>query len=151
TDQFFAPAVDEENKRGGQNPPNWHVSIATREKQAATRFLTVIEVAPGKKLVDTPARLEAEGEGRVRLKLGDYDVTAELDPAKPSFLGATHKDGTASLVSGQAGGGISLGGDRRAAQHAGSTMLWERPPGASEVFIEEVDRLPDVLLYGNRY
>jgi hypothetical protein len=39
TDQFFGVPVDEENKRGGQNPPNWHVSISTTDKLPATRFL----------------------------------------------------------------------------------------------------------------
>ena len=86
TDQFFGIPVDEENKRGGQNPPNWHVSISTSNKLAATRFLTVIEVVPGKKLDDKPVKPEAEGTGRVQLRLGDYTVTAELDPGKPSYL-----------------------------------------------------------------
>ncbi|HSI34364.1 MAG TPA: DUF4962 domain-containing protein, partial [Tepidisphaeraceae bacterium] len=151
TDQFFAPAVDEENKRGGKNPPNWHVSIATREKQTATRFFTVIEVSPGKKLGDVPVKPDAEGTGRVRLKLGEYEVIAELDPGKPSLLSAAHRDGGAALVTGQGAAEVSLGGERRAGKHVGSTLLWERAADRPEVFVEEVDRLPDVLIYGNRY
>lgn len=151
TDRFFAEAVDEENKRGGQNPPNWHVSIATRDKQPAARFLTVIAIAPGKKLTDPPVKPEAQGQGRVRLKLGEYELNAELDPARPSFLEVTHKDGVAGLVTGQAARGIAMNGDQRPGRHAGSTLLWERPPGGVEVVVEEIDRLPDVLIYGNRY
>lgn len=151
TDQFFAPPVDEKNKRGGQNPPNWHVSIATADKRATTRFLTVIEVAPGKKLGDAPAPPEAQGAGRVRLRLGDYTVIAELDPAKPSFLDIHDQAGTCALVSGQAAQSITLGNQERAAKCPGSTLLWEKALGAEEIFREEVDRLPDVLRFGNRY
>ncbi len=151
TDQFFAPAVDDENKRGGHNPPNWHAAISTRDKQTTARFLTVIEVVPGKSLGDPPVKTEAEGSGRVRLRLGEYQLTAELEPGQPSFLEVTHRDGDAALVTGQAATGISVKGQYRPARHAGSTLLWERLSDAAEIYVEEVDRLPDVLIYGNRY
>ena len=151
TDQFFGIPVDDENKRGGQNPPNWHVSISTADKLAATRFLTVIEVVPGKKLGDQPVKPEAEGTGRVQLRLGDYAVTAELDAAQPSYLEVHDQAGTCALVTGQASRSITLGKDQRTAQFAGSTLLWEMGSGQVEIFREEVDRLPDVLIYGNRY
>jgi hypothetical protein len=151
TDQFFGIPVDDENKRGGQNPPNWHVSISTSNKLAATRFLTVIEIVPGKKLDDQPTKPEAEGTGRVQLRLGDFTVRAELDPGKPSYLEVHDKTRTCALVTGQATCEISLGDQRRAATFAGSTMLWEHCANQREIFLEETDQLPDVLRYGNRY
>ena len=151
TDQFMGVPVDDENKRGGKNPPNWHVSITTTGRLAATRFLTVIEVLPGRTLADQPATLDAQGAGRMRLRVGDYAVTAELDAGQPSLLEVRSRDGTCALATGQAVREIEMAGTRRRAQCAGSTLLWEKEPGGAEAVVEEVDRLPDVLVFGNRY
>lgn len=148
TDKFFGAAVDEENKRGGQNPPNWHVSISTTGKLSAVRFLTVIEVLPG---TGKPVEPVAEGSTRVRMKLGDYTVATELDPSLPSFLAVHDQAQTSALASGQGVQDISLGSERRKANAAGSTLLWEKEPGKPEIFHEETDQLPPVLVYGNRY
>lgn len=148
TDQFFGHPVDEENKRGGKNPPNWHASISTAGKLSATRFITVIEVRPGSV---KPVEPVAEGGERIRLVLGDYTVTAELDPAKPSHLVVRDRTQTSALACGQAAREISLGSEQRKAQAEGSTMLWEREPGNPEILREETDQLPPALLFGNRY
>lgn len=141
TDQFFAAAVDEENKRGGENPPNWHVAITTKEALRATRFLTVIEVHPGN---GSPSEPIAEGAGRIQLRAGDFTITAELDPDKPSYLAAQGPD--AALVAGQAAEQIQLGTTIRTAEQKGSTLLLD-----GGVFVEEVDHLPEALTYGNLY
>ena len=151
TDKFFGIPVDEENKRGGKNPPNWHVSISTDKKLVANRFLTVIEIAPGKKLDGKPIKLIAEGTGRMQLRLGDYTVIAELDTGKPSFLEVHDQTETCALVSGQASKTIALGNQLRTARFAGSTLLWEKNLGQTEIFREETDKLPPVLCYANRY
>ena len=148
TDQFFAAAVDEENKRGGENPPNWHATIATREKLAATRFLTVIEVQPGSVRLTEPA---GTGEGKVKLYVGNYTINVELHASRPSLLEIHNREETCALVTGQAADGISLGADHRRATTKGSTLLWEKERGKPELFREEVDQMPPVLLYGNRY
>lgn len=148
TDQFFGPPVDEENKRGGKNPPNWHASITTAGKIPATRFLTVIEVQPGTR---EPVEPVAESRDRINLNLGDYTVTAELDPAKPSYLAVQDHTQTSALVCGQAAREISLGSGKREAKADGSTLLWEKEQGKPEVFHEETDELPSALLFGNRY
>ena len=147
TDQFFGVPVDEENKRGGQNPPNWHVSISTTDKLPATRFLTVIEVLAG---TGKPVEPVAAGTGRVRLQLGDYTVTAELDAGKPSWLEVRNQAETCagdrpSLAEHCAGPATAH------PQFAGSTLLWEKGPDQREIFREETDQLPPVLRYGNRY
>ena len=58
---------------------------------------------------------------------------------------------TSALVSGQAAQEISLGSEYRRAKVAGSTLLWEKEPGKTEIIREETDQLPPVLIYGNRY
>ena len=141
TDQFFAAAVDDENKRGGENPPNWHVAITTKDALAATRFLTVIDVHPGNR---KPTEPTTEGAGRIQLRAGDFTITAELDPSKPSYLAVQGPD--AALVAGQAAEEIHLGTETRTAKQKGGTLLLD-----GGVFTEEVDHLPDVLIYGNPY
>jgi hypothetical protein len=93
----------------------------------------------------------AEGTGRVRLKLGDYVVIAELDASKPSYLAAYDQAHTSAIVTGQAAEEISLGNEKRRARAKGSTLLWEKAPTAAEVFREETDQLPPILIFGNRY
>ena len=148
TDQFFAAAVDEENKRGGENPPHWHATIATRDKLAAARFLTIIEVQHG---TARPSETTASGEGKVKVQAGDYTIAAELDAARPSLLEVCNREETCAFVTGQAAEGISLGADHRRAAAKGSTLLWEKESEKPDLFREEVDQLPPVLLYGNRY
>jgi hypothetical protein len=152
TDQFFGVPVDEENKRGGQNPPNWHVSISTSNKLAATRFLMVIEVMPGKDSKINPIESVAQGGGRIKLELGDYIVSAQLDASQPACLEARSRDDRCVLVSSQPTRSIALGGDSHPVTCEGSTILWEKSTETGgDIFVEAIDQLPDVLLYGNRY
>lgn len=151
TDAFMGVPVDEENKRKGQNPPNWHAAITTQQPLAATRFLTVIEIAPGKKLDDAPMEPVAEGEGRARIRVGDYIVTAELDPSKLSYLEVHDSASTCALVTGQASRQIAVGDKQRDAQSPGSTLLWENRGPRGELFVEKIDELPDCLKFGNPF
>ncbi|WP_198141260.1 DUF4962 domain-containing protein [Verrucomicrobium spinosum] len=153
TDKFMGEARDDENKRKGQNPPNWHGKMTTQEALPATRFLTVLSVAPGKSLeMKVPEPVATAGaDGRTRIKVGDYLVSVELDPTKPSYLSANDIGGTCALVTGQAAQEILLGGNRRPAAKPGSTLLWETKTAKGEVFQEKTDELPDSLKFGNRY
>lgn len=148
TDRFFAAAVDDENKRGGKNPPNWHADISTCGRLAANRFLTIIGAGPGDAL---PAEPVAAGDGRIRLRLGDFTITAELAAERPAFLEVRDLNDTCALVTGTDVDGITLGASRKAARSKGATLLWEKEPGRREVFIEETDQLPPVLGFGNRF
>lgn len=151
TDRFLGIPVDEENKRGGRNPPNWHAAISTRQAVSAARFLTVLEVTPARDAGREPTEPGAEGSGRIRLRAGEFTVIAELDAGKPSYLEIHDESAACALVTGQAAREITLGAAARSAQHAGSTLLWERNADGTETFVEEPDRLPDVLMYGNLY
>ncbi|MFO1520818.1 MAG: hypothetical protein U1G05_02040 [Kiritimatiellia bacterium] len=93
--------VDEENKRGGRNPPNWHVSISTEEKLAATRFLTVIEVVPDANLGTNPEDRDG-GRRPPDAATSDYAVTAN-STLQAVAVGGSRPGGDA-LVTGQAGG-----------------------------------------------
>ena len=111
----------------------------------------MIEVVPGAKLADKPTQIAAEGDGRRTMRLGDYLVTVELDPGKPSLLEVYDRAGTCALVTGRASAEIRLAAATRTARLPGSTLLWEKIPGEAEEFHEEVDQLPPALLHGNRF
>ena len=98
-----------------------------------------------------PVEPVAEGKGRVRLNLGGYTVTAEMDPAKPSYLAVQDQTQTSALVCGQAAREISLGTGSRQAKADGSTLLWEKEREKQKFSVEETDQLPPALIYGNRY
>jgi hypothetical protein len=151
TDQFKGVPVDEENKRNGQNPPNWHATITTRDRLPATRFLTVLEVEPGKGLEATPVQPIAKNAGRTLIQVGEYQITVELDPSKPSFLEVRDNASTCALVTGQAAREITLADKKRNAAIPGSTLLWESKTTGGENFAEKVDELPDCLKFGNPY
>lgn len=151
TDKFKGIPVDEENKRNGQNPPNWHATITTRDRLAATRFLAVLEVHPEKGLSATPVEPVAEGAGKVRIRVGDYSVVAELDPTKPSFLDVKDNAGTCGLVTGQGAEQLILGGRQKSTSVQGATLLWEPQSARGEILLEKKDELPDCLKYGNQF
>ena len=111
----------------------------------------VIEVVPGKDSKSNPIEPFAQGGGRIKLELGDYIVSAQLDSSQPACLEACSRDDRCVLVSGQPTRSIALGGDSHPVTCEGSTILWEKQTGAKDIFVETIDQLPDVLLYGNRY
>lgn len=152
TDQFFAPAVDDENKRGGQNPNHWHADISTTTKLPATRFLTIIEVHPGQPPASTPAPQPIPtSNGTIHLQLGGYTVTAQLDPTRPAHLEARSLDQTCALITGDHTDRITLGPQQKTATIKGATLLWETPPNHPPIFHEQTDQLPPVLTQGNRF
>ena len=151
TDKFLADPVDEKNKRGGQNPRQWHVAITTRDAIPAARLLTVIEVIPTDGPKHKPVEPVVTGRGCVQLRVGDFMVTTELDAGRPSYLSVQSADGKCAFVTGTAAEKLQLGDDTRTAKRKGSTLLLEKEPGRDEVFVEEVDKLPDSLIYGNLY
>ncbi|MCX7007712.1 MAG: DUF4962 domain-containing protein [Kiritimatiellaeota bacterium] len=151
TDKFLGTPVDEENKRKGQNPPNWHVTITTKDALPATRFLTIIEVTPTNEPNYKLIEPIAEGTGRIRLRAGDFTVIAELDAGQPAFLSVRSDDGKCALVTGPAAEQLQLGGETRTAKLKGSTLLLEKETSQGDIFVEESDHLPDALIYGNLY
>lgn len=150
TDQFAAAATDEEDKRGGINPSNWHWSVTTKNKLAATRFLTVIELAQGAGA--KPPEITRSGpRDKPVVRVGGYEIAADLNPERESFLLIRSTDGEAVLSSGQASERVIVDGDERKAGLRGSTLLLEHGKDGKVIFEEKVDELPDVLKYGNVY
>lgn len=153
TNKFVAEPIDVQGKRkdGKDRYPNhWHCSITTDSKLKATRFLTIIEVTPnGTKKTFIP-QMDKSKE-MTSFLVGNYSVSAQLNPEKPSLLEIYEKNGKCALVTGQDASEIKLGKEVRKAQLKGSTLFVDKDNQGETVFKEVIDTLPDVLIYGNMY
>ena len=150
TDKFKVNPFDPGGKHGlsaDKFKTHWHGEITTKNAVKQTRFLTIIEVTPGGTVQEAkPLKIAGFSGGMIGVHAGNYQVSAQLDPSKPSFL-KVDLPGEASLVSGQAARSIELRGVERVAKIPGSTLLMEE----NGVFKEVIDELPDCLKYGNLY
>jgi len=125
---------------------HWHASITPTNALEKTRFLTLIHrVEKGKPMVQSAETLSAEG--RKVVSAGGWNIEAELDADKPSFIKIWNNDNTAALVSGQAATSLQLGSTTHTPKLPGSTILLEEGRPAQE----EIDVLPDMVRYGNIY
>ena len=131
----------------GYEPANhWHASITPTNALQKTRFLTLIHrVQNGQPVIQSVESVSADG--RRVVSAGGWNVEAELDTGKPSFLKIWNNDNTAALVSGQAATSLQLGSTTYTPQLPGSTILLEQGRAAQEA----VDVLPDMMRYGNIY
>lgn len=143
---------DDENKLPNPIPEHYHGAFTTVGKHQNMRFLTLIEIHPGKneKFVPKEAPKAINGE-LTTIQAGEYTITVQLDGNKPSFLQVKDKDNTAALVTGTAAQSITLGSETKTAKLPGSTLLLEKGTYKGDVFIETIDSIPDLLKYGNKF
>lgn len=79
TDRFVAPPDPKKFRKERTYPNQWHMTAAF-EKSAANRILTVIRVQPD----GTPvSKLTRKGNN---FRIGSWEITAELDAAKPADI-----------------------------------------------------------------
>lgn len=79
TDQFVSPPDPQKYRKGRSYPNQWHMT-ATFEKSVANRILTVIRIQP-----DGTLAKELIRKGN-RFHVGPWEITAELDTAKPADI-----------------------------------------------------------------
>lgn len=79
TDQFASPTDPKKFRKGSSYPNQWHMTAAF-EKSAANRILTIIRIQPD----GTPVKELTRDNDTFRI--GSWEITAELDAAKPSEL-----------------------------------------------------------------
>lgn len=154
TDQFMAIPIDVQGKlKNGKDryPNHWHCSLTTSDKLKSTRFLTIIEVTPKGESRIFRADMKVDKEGYSQWTVGDYQIKAQMDADKPSFLEVKDMSGTCGLLTGQAAEKISLKGKVYHTSSAGSTLLIEKDEKGKDIIREETDKLPDGAIYGNQY
>lgn len=79
TDQFASPTDPKKFRKGTSYPNQWHMTAAF-EKSAANRILTIIRIQPD----GTPIKELTRDNDTFRI--GSWEITAELDAAKPSEI-----------------------------------------------------------------
>lgn len=79
TDKFVAPPDMQKAKKDQTCPNQWHMTAAF-EKSPANRILTIIQIQPD----GTPVRKLTRNGNNFRI--GSWEITAELDAARPADL-----------------------------------------------------------------
>ena len=80
TDKFFSPAIDFLEKYG-ENPDQHHISYTSDGKSKAMRFLAVIQLADNGEVLSA-----AVPDKSGKIVLGDIQIDAEMDVAKPAGM-----------------------------------------------------------------
>lgn len=150
-DAWLMRPIDDENKLPKPIPQHYHGAFSTQGRFSKMRFLTVIEIFPGKDISFVPNELTATGDDLITVHIGDFTVMAQLNGEKPSFLSVKNMEGSVAFVTGTAAESVTLGGQTKKAQLSGSTILFEKNTFKGDIFIEAVDKLPDALVFGNTY
>lgn len=150
-DAWLMRPLDDENKLPKPIPEHYHGAFTTPGKHSKMRFLTVLEIHPGKTKTFVPQLPVATGDNLVTIKIGSYTVNAQLDANQPTFLKVVNDEGTAAFVTGDAAQSITLGTETKTAAIQGSTLLLEKNTYKGDIFIEAIDTIPDILKYGNMY
>lgn len=150
-DAWLMRPTDDEHKWKNGFVEHYHGAFTTNGKFQKTRFLTIMQVHPGKNEKFKPEILKASGKELVTIELDGYTVEVQLDGNQPSFLQVHDKEGKAALVTGDAAHSLTLGNETKVGKLSGSTLLMEKDTYCGDIFKEEVDVLPDMLIYGNLY
>ena len=151
-DMWLLRPSDDEDKLPDPIPEHYHGAFTTVGKHAKTRFLTLIEIHPGKDASFIPETEPiATGNDMFTLQAGDYTIIAQMNGNEPAYLEIRNSDNTAAMVTGSAAKSLTLGNETRTAQLEGSTLLMEKGTYKGDIFIETTDTIPDLLIYGNKY
>lgn len=151
-DMWLLRPSDDENKLPDPIPEHFHGAFTTIGKHTNMRFLTLIEIHPGKDENYIPVSPQAvDSDGMTIIEAGDYTITVQLDGNKPSYLHVTNQNETAALVTGEAARNLSLGNENKVCKLSGSTLLMEKDTCKGNIFIEATDSIPEILIYGNKF
>lgn len=151
-DAWLMRPTDDKNKWGDVYPEHYHGAFTTTGKHKGTRFLTVIQIHPGEAEKFVPKKYQAgQQNGLVTIELDGYVVEVQMDATQPSFLQVHDKEGKAAFVTGNGAQTLTLGQETKSAKLQGSTLLMEKETYDGDIFKEEIDRIPDMLIYGNLY
>ena len=128
TNQFVVPPATS----GPDYPNQWHLT-AQVANQPTSRWLAVIQVGQGG---DIPAIIRREGD---TFEIGEWTVTASLDPASVPCLEVHHR--TEPVVFSYGNEPVTINGADYERQTEGSSVLYDETDGACQV-MEMSDRLP---------
>ncbi|TNJ46013.1 DUF4962 domain-containing protein [Tamlana fucoidanivorans] len=147
--QWLLKPWDDENKLPKPIPDHYHGTIGTSEKHSKMRFLTLIEMHPDETSTYLPTEPQSttNGAGLTVIQAGEYTIKVQLDATEKSFLSVVNANGSAALLTGQDAKAFWVKGKQYRTQYRGATLLIED----GEIEIEEVDKYPDALIYGNKY
>jgi hypothetical protein len=99
SDRFDPPAVNWRGKKDDKQvieyPNQWHATVNPQEKSQRMRFLAAIQV---RLQTDTAPLEEAKMDKEGRLRVGPWQIRAELNAARDASLLVERSDGQAALA-----------------------------------------------------
>ena len=142
-DTFDIPAVnvigrvDEDGEEITYGAQQWHLKATSKMKSSRMKFLSVIEVGSEGTL---PKIIPATSPtGLVTVKVGDWQIKAQLGPSAPAELGITDASGYTAFAT--SGSSIDLKGKTYKGTLPSSTKLAEWHEGKPR-FVEAADEWP---------
>ncbi|WP_316838620.1 DUF4962 domain-containing protein [Pedobacter gandavensis] len=149
-DQFSAAAVnwnkvtnDEGKIKDFVN--QWHAGITSKPMQKF-RFLTIIQVKNGEAQM---IKIIKADQGLYHLKIGDWDIQAQLDGTKAPALQVSEGNGKSLFNYGKLP--ILFQGKAYQPKMTGSSFLLEKDANGKLNQQEVSDQLPDVLKYDRKF
>ncbi len=153
-DTFAIPAVnvigrvDEDGEEITYGAQQWHLKATSQSKSSRMKFLSIVAVGPQGTL---PTITHSTGsDGLVTVRVGDWQIKAQLDSAAPAELGITDTTGRTAFTT--SGSTINLQGKTYKGTLPSSTKLVEWHAGKPQ-FREAHEELPasvrQVLLQNN--
>ena len=86
-DMWLLRPSDDEDKLPDPIPEHYHGAFTTTGKYAKMRFLTVIEIHPGKDTTFVPeTEPVATGTDMITVQAGDYTIIAQMNGEEPAYL-----------------------------------------------------------------
>ncbi|MEQ9289619.1 MAG: DUF4962 domain-containing protein [Cyclobacteriaceae bacterium] len=141
TDQFYAPAVDwlgNGEKKGMKYTNHWHGKMDSK-KSEKVRFLAVIQVVD-KSSYSNFHPIARSGNGRY--KVGDWTISAQLDPDQPSEFKIVNERELCGISMGREK--LVINGLKYKHSKRGSTVIVD---GKESGFEEAFDELPSAAIY----
>ncbi len=152
TDTFDVPAVNwrksryEDGRLKTYDDPQWHLRVTTRQKSRTAYYLTVIRVSPDtnpgrfrdifsgnlpENDTTPPNGLNPEKDGNIGFTIGQWTVSASLDPDDRPDLVIRKLNGEAAFS--MYAGEIVLDGEKIRAKQPGSSLLVEKKNGHTTI------------------
>ena len=141
TDQFSVPVDNWTNKVNEDGDTinfknQWHFKGVSTEKKEKMRYLAIIQVKPDGSFIPL-STISTNGE----MRIGDWNITAEMNTTKPALIKAWNRNQSAVLVS---SGNIVSQGKIFSVKDPGSSKLLEIING-KPVIKEVKDEIPDSI------
>ena len=95
--------------------------------------------------------MSRDKEGYSCVDIDNYRIRVQLDSEKPSFMEIVNEKEECALVTGQGAESVILNNKIYEVKEKGTTLFVEKDEQGKLVRMQQIDVLPDAVIYGNQY